>query len=266
MRISMDQSDIEQFMHHLCDQSANEIMPRFRSLSGVDNKLDTGFDPVTEADREAELVIRNTISEKYPEHGILGEEFGAVHAEAEYCWIIDPIDGTRSFVCGLPTWGTLIGLYHNGIPLAGVMDQPFTGERYLSNGTESYLTKNGKKKQLKTTSTDRLSMATMLTTDPRIFSSELKDRFLAVENACQLTRYGTDCYGYALVASGQVDLVVESGLNNFDIAALIPIVETAGGIVTNWDGDSAASGGNIVAAANKAIHDQALELLVPMAT
>ncbi len=257
----MNASKIESFLHHLCEVSSQQTIPRFRASIGVDNKLASGFDPVTEADKQAELAIRREIADTFPDHGILGEEFDDINPDAEFCWIIDPIDGTRSFVCGLPTWGTLIALYQNGKPLAGVMDQPFTGERYYSNGKKSYLTKGDDKRELSTSDTTDLTTAIMLTTDPRIFSQDLKDGYQAVENKCLLTRYGTDCYGYALVASGQVDLVVEAGLNNFDIAALIPIIECAGGIVTDWQGKSASGGGNIVAAANRKIHEQILQTI-----
>lgn len=236
-------------------------MPRFRSRLGVDNKQEGGFDPVTEADREAENIIRGAIQTRYPEHGILGEEYGTENPDAEYCWIIDPIDGTRAFISGLPLWGTLIGLYQKGKPLAGAMDQPFTGERYISNGETSHLKLNGSAQILNTKETSRLSSAIMMTTSPAIFTDEEAGAYKDVENACKLTRYGTDCYAYCLVALGQVDLVVESGLNPYDIAALIPIIENAGGVVTSWNGGSAAMGGRILAAANSDIHQQAVEIL-----
>jgi len=251
-------------MHHLCDLAAAETLPRFRSGMGIDNKQSDGFDPVTEADKEAENVIRQAIRSTHPEHGILGEEHGSLNPHAEYRWIIDPIDGTRGFIAGLPLWGTLIALYHNGKPLAGIMDQPFIGERYFSNGKTSVLQFRGTSKTLQTTNTADIKSAIMLTTSPVIFTDAEMAAYQAIEQACRLARYGTDCYAYCMLASGQVDLVVESGLMIYDIAALIPIVENAGGMITGWKGETPANGGRILAAANPDLHRRALEFLLPV--
>jgi myo-inositol-1(or 4)-monophosphatase len=253
--------DFEPFLHELCDAAAAETLPRFRAGMAVDNKEAEGFDPVTQADRAAEAAIRALILERYPLHGIVGEEEDAVRPDADYCWIIDPIDGTRSFICGLPSWGTLIGLQHRGRPVAGVMSQPFTGERYVGHGGGAFLVRNGGRVPLSTRGTTRLADALMMTTTPFLFDEDDIGRYRSVEAACRLTRYGYDCYAYAMVAAGQIDLVVESSLKSYDIAPLIPVIEAAGGIVTTWDGGDARDGGRILAAANAAIHAEAMRLL-----
>jgi histidinol phosphatase-like enzyme (inositol monophosphatase family) len=252
---------IEAFLHELCDAAAGQTLPRFRAALSVDNKEASGFDPVTEADRAAEAAIRALILERYPEHGIVGEEEDAVRPDAEYCWIIDPIDGTRSFICGLPSWGTLIGLQHRGRPIAGVMAQPFTGERYLGHDAGAFLVRGGERTRLATRRTASLADAMLMTTTPFLFDEGDIGRYRAVEASCRLTRYGYDCYAYAMVAAGQIDLVVESSLKSYDIAPLIPVIEAAGGIVTTWDGGPANEGGRILAAANPLIHGQAMRLL-----
>ncbi len=258
--------ELEPFLNELCDAAAIETMKMFRQPMDVVNKDEVngesnGFDPVTIADKAAEKIIREKIKNRFPDHGILGEEYGGENTEAEYCWIIDPIDGTRSYISGLPLWGTLIGLYQNGVPVAGIMHQPFTGERYLSNGSQSVLLHLGKRQEIHGRKTQSLSDCLMLTTSPKLFEGEELEAYERIESACKLTRYGADCYAYALVASGQVDLVVESKLFIYDIAALIPIVENAGGRITNWRGGSAARGGQILACGNAEIHQKAIELL-----
>ncbi len=253
--------ELESFLHALCDAAAIETLKTFRQPMAVDNKEADGFDPVTVADKAAERAIRKLIKLRYPDHGILGEEYGEENSDAQYCWIIDPIDGTRSFISGLPLWGTLIGLYRDGKPLAGIMHQPFTGERYMSDGGDSVLVHNDKRLIITGSKTDTLENAIMLTTSPKIFDAAELPAFEKIERAVKLSRYGTDCYAYAMVASGQVDLVVESKLFIYDIAALIPIVENSGGRMTNWQGGSAAKGGQILASANEELHNKAIEIL-----
>ena len=258
--------ELEPFLHELCDAAAVETLKLFRQPMDVVNKEEAtqgkvSFDPVTLADKAAEKVIREIITRRYGDHGILGEEYGPQNTDAEYCWIIDPIDGTRSYISGLPVWGTLIGLYQNGKPIAGIMHQPFTGERYLSDGNASFLIHGDDRLKLSGRKTSSLSDCILLTTSPKLFEGVELQAYERIENACKMARYGSDCYGYAMVASGQVDLVVESKLHIYDIAALIPIVENAKGIVTNWQGGSAAQGGRVLACGNKDIHRQALELL-----
>lgn len=261
-----DASALSALLDRLCDAAARETMARFRVSIDITNKETDGFDPVTEGDRAAERAIRSILSEEVPDHGIVGEEYGTENETAEWQWIIDPIDGTRAFISGLPVWGTLIGLYKNGLPHAGVLDQPFTRERFKaipgSNGLESTLSIDaGQPKALRTKSTQDLASATLMTTSPFIFSSNHQPRYAALEQTAKLTRYGCDCYAYAMVAAGQIDLVAEAGLSNYDIAALIPIVEGAGGLVTSWEGTSAAQGGTILASANPDLHKKALEAL-----
>jgi len=254
---------IEQTLLILADIAAKETMPRFRVPLNVTNKLDEGFDPVTMADKQAEFAIREYLSKHFTDHGVLGEEQEATNLGAQYCWVIDPVDGTRAFISGLPGWGTLIGLSKNDKPIAGIMCQPFTGERYIATSEKdvSYLLHNGNKTDLKTSSITALKDATVMTTDPDLFKPDELEIFNKVKDATKLTRYGYDCYAYAMLASGHIDLVVEAGLNSYDISALIPIVEQAGGIVVNWQGESAANGGQILAAANKKILDAAITLL-----
>lgn len=253
--------EITQFLNELCDLAQVETMTRFRTSLDITNKLDAGFDPVTQADRAAETVIRKRILERFPDHGVLGEEHGSVNANADYLWIIDPVDGTKAFISGLPTWGTLIGLYYKGVPFAGMMHQPFTGERYLCDGETSKLFHKEQVHALSTSKVSDVSDAILMTTSPAFFEPDEFALYEKVEKACKLPRYGGDCYAYALLASGHIDLVIEAGLNPYDIAALIPLVEKAGGVFTNWQGKSAAQGGQVLVAANPTLHMQVLEIL-----
>jgi len=263
--MNISNREITDFLNELCEVSKAETLSRFRKSVDVTNKLEKGFDPVTEADKAAEKAIRHLILERYNDHGILGEEYGVTNPDAEYQWIIDPIDGTKAFISGLPTWGTLIGLYHAGKPYAGIMYQPFTDERYICDGEKSTLVHGDSVLTLRTSQTKKLCDATIMTTSPALFDADEFVQYSKVEAACRLPRYGTDCYAYCLLASGHIDLVVEAGLNAYDIAALIPIVERAGGVFTDWQGGSAAQGGQVLVAANRELHQQALELMVPRA-
>jgi len=249
------------FFDAIADAAAAETLPRFRMPVTIDNKHAEGFDPVTEADRAAEQAIRKVIGERYPEHGILGEEHGNVGLDRDYVWVIDPIDGTRAFISGLPVWGTLVGLYHNGRAVMGMMDQPFTGERFIATPGGGIVEHNGKTTPLSTRKGVSLAQATMMTTSPLIFPAELEPLYKRVENSVQLARYGCDCYAYAMVASGHIDLVVESDLKPYDVGGLIPLIEQAGGVMTTWSGERPEMGGNIVASGSAALHEAALELL-----
>ncbi len=252
--------DLE-FLHRLADVAARETLPRFRAPSDIINKETVGFDPVTEADRAAEAAIRALITERFPEHGILGEEHGAEGLDRDYVWVIDPIDGTRAYISGVPLWGTLIGLYHNGRAVMGLMDQPFTGERYVSDGARCLYRGPEGERRLSARKGLTLAEATLFTTSPFLFPNTHIDRFRAVESRVNLSRYGCDCYAYALVAAGHGDIVVESGLKPYDIAGLIPVLEGAGAIVTDWNGNRPEQGGDIVAAGCEKVHAEALELL-----
>lgn len=250
-----------EFMRRIAAAAAAETLPRFRQAGAVSNKVAGGFDPVTEADQQAEKAIRALINKEFPDHGILGEEFGAENATAEYVWVIDPIDGTRSFISGIPLWGTLVGLTRNGDAVAGMMAQPHIGELFYANEDGAHLESRGGSTRLATRDTRSIADATLCTTTPVLFHDGLRTAFDRLEAACRLSRYGTDCYAYCMLAAGQIDLVVETGLQPYDIVALIPIIEKAGGKITAWDGGPAEAGGGIVAAANGWLHDEAMKVL-----
>lgn len=249
------------FLGCLADAAARETLPRFRRRAAVTNKLETGFDPVTEADRGAEAAIRAIIEQAYPDHGILGEEHGGVGLERDYVWVIDPIDGTRAFISGLPVWGTLIGLYHRDRAIMGLMDQPFTGERFIGGPKGARYCGPGGEEALKVRDCDRLAQATLFTTSPSLYSEASQWRYDALERSVNLPRYGCDCYAFALLAAGHVDVVVEGGLQPYDIAALIPIIEQAGGVVSDWQGNRPENGGDIIACGSRRVHEEALRLL-----
>jgi myo-inositol-1(or 4)-monophosphatase len=190
------------FFDALAEAAAAETLPRFRMSVAVDNKEDAGFDPVTEADREAERAIRTLISERFPDHGILGEEHGDIGLDRDYVWVIDPIDGTRAFISGLPVWGTLVGLYHKHKAVMGMMDQPFTGERFIAEPGNAMVQRNGKVDRIRSRSGVDLDQAILMTTSPFIFPDDLKPAYQRIEQSVRLARYGCDCYAYAMVACG----------------------------------------------------------------
>lgn len=251
------------FFDLLAEAAKKETLPRFRVGADVVNKEAAGFDPVTEGDRNAETAIRALIEQHFPDHGILGEEHGSVGLDREYVWVIDPIDGTRAFISGVPVWGTLIGLYRNGEAVMGLIDQPFTGERYFADGKASHYAGPDGKKVLSTRACNSLSDAILFTTSPHLFKDSGRTRFEAVQDKVRLFRYGVDCYAYALLAAGHIDLVVECGLKPYDVGGLIPVIEQAGGIITTWDGGPAENGGEIIAAGSRAVYDQAMAILNP---
>jgi myo-inositol-1(or 4)-monophosphatase len=254
--------DFATFVDKLASVAGEAIRPFFRTALGVQNKSGTrGFDPVTEADRAAETAMRRLIHNTFPAHGIIGEEFGDERADATYVWVLDPIDGTKSFIAGLPAWGTLIGLLKDGVPVYGMMHQPFIGERFTGDGASARYRGPAGDRKLAARNCRALADALLLTTSPLLMSGEERRCFERVEQEVQLSRYGGDCYAYCMVAAGYVDLVIEAGLNRYDVMPLIPIIEGAGGIVTTWTGESAADGGRIIAAGDKRVHEQALKRL-----
>ncbi len=256
--------DFLRFAHELADISAAAILPYFRRSLRVTNKqAGAGFDPVTAADRAAERAIRAAIARRFPDHGILGEEFASVEGSGRHQWVVDPIDGTRAFIMGSPLWGTLIGLIDGGRPLLGVMDQPFTRERFWGDGRTAHMRgPDGRSRRLKTRTCRALAEAVVTSTDPDMFAgSTERAGYGRVKARARMTRYGGDCYGYCLLAAGLVDVVIEVGLKSHDIVALIPIIEGAGGRVTTWDGGPALDGGRIVAAGDPRVHAEALQLL-----
>ena len=254
--------DFASFVSDLATKSGQVILPFFRTMLSAEDKSRGGvFDPVTEADRAGEIAMRRMITTMFPAHGIVGEEFGAERADAEFVWVLDPIDGTRAFMAGLPLWGTLIGLMRNGAPAYGLMHQPFIGERFFGDGgSAGYVGPHGERR-LVTRRCRSLGDAVMSTTSPRLFDGGAMAGYERVEGAVKLTRYGYDCYAYCMLAAGHLDVVVESGLKSYDIVPLIPIIEGAGGIVSSWDGGPATQGGSIVACGDKRLHASVLELL-----
>ncbi len=255
---------VRQTLLDAAELAAAITLPRFRSALVVENKWAEGFDPVTEADREAERAIRELIGERFPDHGIIGEEWDDKAAQGEFTWIVDPIDGTRAFITGVPVWGTLIGLMVEGRAVAGLMAQPFTGEIFLSLPGEAHLYRGNDKRELRTSPVTELRHAKLTATSPEPFFSSKRDvskQWSAISASVLTVRYGLDCYGYCLLAAGHIDLVVEAGLKDVDIAPLIPLIKNAGGVVTTWDGGPAEQGGNCIAAATAELHAAATALL-----
>ena len=256
-------ADLIAFANRLADISGAVIRPYFRkpiTVSHKDGKA--AFDPVTEADRGAERAIRDLIAKERPDDGILGEEFGETAGRNKYRWVLDPVDGTRAFITGRHEWGSLIALEDGGVPVLGILDQPVLGERFIGAGGAAHLVQAGRSLALKTRECAALKDATLCATDPSAYFSQAEiDAFTRVKVQTRMTRYGGDCYLFAALAMGFVDLVIEAGFHAWDAAALIPIVEGAGGVMTSWDGGSAASGKTIVAAGDRRVHDAALKLL-----
>src|SRR5262245_2965316 len=251
------------FAHQLADAARAVIRPYFRRRIDVIDKGAAGsFDPVTEADKRAEQVMRDLIQRTYPQDGILGEEFGPQPGDSGFDWILDPIDGTRAFIAGQPLWGTLIALERNGQSVMGILDQAFLDERFTGCGGATEMRSPSGTQSLRTRSCAQLADAVISTTHPMLhFKEAERDRYWNVEKRCRLSRYGGDCYGYALVAMGFVDLVIETDLKRWDISPLIPVIEGAGDVVTNWSGKAPAEGGNVIAAGDKRIHAEALKIL-----
>ena len=250
------------FAIELAQATCPIALPLFRTAMVVDNKQAGGFDPVTQADRAAEKIMRAMIEERYPDHGIFGEEFGEKSGNSDFTWILDPIDGTRSFICGTPTWMTLVGVKHDGRVIAGAAGQPFTDEIFTGSQAGAHLLRAGQKTELRCTSETDLANVLAGTTAPYLFRKHgHQERLMRIENAVQHLRFDADSYFHCMVAAGQLGISLDTGLQSYDIAALIPIVEGAGGIVTTWDGQDPSNGGDILVAANQALHEQAIALL-----
>ena len=246
------------FAAELADAAGRAIRPYFRQPLSVDDKPD--LSPVTAADRAAELAMRNLIERHFPEHGIVGEEFGRVREDAEFVWVLDPIDGTKSFISGVPLFGTLIALTGNGQPVLGIIDQPISGERWVGAAGRP-TTLNGA--AIRCRPCAGLSAATLFATTPEMFLGSDAAAFARISGAVKLTRFGADCYAYGLVAAGFVDLVIEASLKPHDFCAMLPIVEGAGGVATDWRGArlGLASDGRVVVAGDHRAHAAALALL-----
>ena len=258
-----DRADLLAFAIELAQAAGEAILPHFRASSDFENKADKSpFDPVTEGDRAGERAIRERILKHHPGHSIRGEEFPDHDGEERFTWVLDPIDGTKAFIMGVPVWSTLIGLLEDGAPVAGVMNQPYVGE-YFAGSPEGAWTEGPQgRKELRTRNVTSLEEALIGTTFAGpTRSSETYLKYVALEERARGTRLGGDAYFYCLLAAGYMDLVVDAAMGDYDIVALIPIVEAAGGIVTTWDGGPAVSGGNIVAACTPELHSAALEIL-----
>lgn len=256
--------DFTSFVDNLATVAGETILPFFRTSLGVDDKNPGHrFDPVTAADRAAEQAMRALIQRHFPAHGIVGEEFGSERADAEYVWVLDPIDGTKSFIAGMPLWGTLIALTRLGEPVFGMMNQPFTRERFTGDGLAARYQGPTGQRDLHVRACASLSDAILFTTSPLLMNEEDRAAFQRIENDAKLSRYGGDCYAYCMLAAGHIDLVIETELKSYDIAPLIPIIRGAGGIVTSWEGGPAEAGGRIIAAGDPRVHEAAMRVLTP---
>jgi myo-inositol-1(or 4)-monophosphatase len=257
-----DHETLVSVAHALADAARTAILPYFRAFGlNAENKLTTGYDPVTIADKAAEQAMRDVLAQLRPDDAIFGEEFGHKSGTSGLTWVLDPIDGTRGFVSGTPTWGVLIAVGDESGPQIGIIDQPYIGERFIGtpNGAE-FKGPHGAG-PIQTRAARPLAEATVFTTFPEVGTPQDQAGFDAVSKQALLTRYGMDCYAYALLAAGQIDLVIEAGLNSYDIQGPIGLIHGAGGIVTDWTGGPAHNGGRAIAAANADIHAQALAIL-----
>jgi myo-inositol-1(or 4)-monophosphatase len=263
--MSMSQAEMAEIMAvagALADAARVATLRHFRTDALLaDSKEAARFDPVTQGDRESEQAMRAILALRRPHDGILGEEFDGVAGTSGFTWVLDPIDGTRGFLSGVPTWGVLVALCAGEEPVYGVIDQPYIGERFAGGFGTATVTGPSGTRPLRTRGPRPLDQALMLSTFPEIGTPAEHAAFRRVADRVKLVRYGTDCYGYALVAAGCVDLVIEAGLQPYDVAAPIAVVQAAGGIMTDWQGRPCRQGGQVIAAANAEIHAAALELL-----
>jgi myo-inositol-1(or 4)-monophosphatase len=254
--------DFVAFVNELATVSGETILPFFRTALSIEDKGKSGgFDPVTAADHAAETAMRTLIRRTFPDHGIIGEEYGRERADAEYVWVLDPIDGTKSFISGMPAWGTLIALLRSGQPVFGMMNQPFIRERFSGDGGRASYRGPAGERDLRVRACPELAKAVLFTTSPLLMKPDDRAIFGRVEQAVRLSRYGGDCYAYCMLAAGHVDLVIETELKPYDVLPLLPIIAGAGGIVTTWDGGAPHNGGRIIAAGDKRVHAAALALL-----
>ena len=248
--------------HELADVARIATLSHFRTRTLVaENKEIDRFDPVTAADRLSEERMRQVLARRRPQDGILGEEFGPTAGTSGLTWVLDPIDGTRSYLAGTPTWGVLISVRDATGPLFGIIDQPYIGERFEGGLGRALVTGPMGEAQLGVRAARPLAQSILFSTFPEVGTAEEGAAFRRVAAQAKLVRYGTDCYAYALIAAGQIDLVIEAGLQAYDVQAPIAVIEAAGGVVTDWQGRPALDGGRILAAANREVHAEALALL-----
>ncbi len=261
-----EQSELLETAHALADAARRVTLSYFRGTDlATENKDDAGFDPVTRADREAEQAMRAVLAARRPADGILGEEFGTIQGTSGLTWVLDPIDGTRGFMSGTPTWGVLIALCDETGPIMGIIDQPYIGERFVGGFGQAWRDGPVGRADNRARNTTDLAQSVIFTTFPEVGTPAEAAAFQTVAQQTKLTRYGMDCYAYALLAAGQIDLVVEAGLQAYDICAPIAVIEAAGGIVTDWRGGPVHQGGQALAAATPELHAAALVLLAPFA-
>jgi histidinol phosphatase-like enzyme (inositol monophosphatase family) len=257
-------AELDAFLIDLNAAAAEVILPLFRADHGLEDKGGAkGFDPVTAADKGAEAAIRRRIAERYPDHGVIGEEYGEDRPDAEFVWVLDPVDGTRAFIAGLPLWCTLIGLRHEGRPILGSIGQPYLDEIFLGHAGGSRLLTRGQTTPLRVRPCPKLTDAIIATTDPEgCFDGPELGAWTQVRAAARLARLGCDAYAYAMVAMGKIDMVIEAGLKSWDIESAIPLIEGAGGMVTDWRGRPVGpNGGQIAIAGDRACLDEALVAL-----
>ena len=250
------------FGNHLADNSRNISLKFFNKKINVHSKSNVKFDPVTEADISVQSYINNSIKKKFPSHSIVGEESSQIK-DSEYEWCIDPIDGTRSFIAGFPTWGTLISLSNKGKVILGIVDIPVLNERYIGYNKIAYKIINNNKKILKVKKNKDLSKSILSSTSVYEFKTNKdKNDFNRITKLTAGVHFGGDCYQYCLLANGLIDLVIESGLNSWDIRAIIPIIKNSGGSIKTWENKDPKDGGRIIAANNKALLDNTQKLLL----
>ncbi|WP_417481949.1 histidinol-phosphatase [Maricaulis sp.] len=264
MSADNDQADLI-IAARMADAARAAIAPHFRQPLAVENKLQAGFDPVTIADRASETAMRAVLAELAPDDGILGEEFAPKPGLNGRQWVLDPIDGTRAFIAGLPSWTVLIALSEQDQPRIGLIDQPLTGERFIGWPGGACWQRGNETRNLQTSRTAALSDAILSSTDPYLFQGDEAAVFDHLRQRVRLCRYGYDAYAYAMLAMGGIDLVVESGLQTYDVQAIMPVVRGAGGVMTNWSGGDCSGGGQVVAAANRELLAETLALLKPAA-
>ena len=257
-----------EFALRTAEAAGTAILPHFRAALDVEDKGGAkGYDPVTVADHAAEAVIRAEIARAHPDHGIRGEEHGTQRGASKYMWVIDPIDGTRSFILGQMHWATLIALNDGDGPVVGVAHQPYVGETFMgTTGGGAHWRRGSEQRALKTRRCRKLSDAVVACTDPKMFvTAAERSAFDRVSTRARLTRWGGDCYAYCLLAMGLIDIVIEASLHAYDVQALMPIIGEAGGVITTWAGERADEGGFVVACGDPALHPEVLALLAPAA-
>jgi len=257
-----DWAELTRFAITLAHESAQAILPYFRRNTDVEVKEGPVWDPVTEGDRAGERAIRALIEKHFPDHGIHGEEYGVREARSPFTWVLDPVDGTRSFVCGMPTWATLIGLSFEGRPVLGLMNQPVVGDMFYGSPEGAWHDYRGTTCSIATRKGVPLARATIGTTAPELYrSAENQRRFQALKGKAQLTRYGGDAYFFCMMAAGHIDIAMDCGLQPYDITPLLPIVTGAGGVAAEWTGGDMSQGGNVITAGSRELLEEALAVM-----